>query len=110
MKWKAFAIRVIKRDCMAFQQYRDSRGNTCAIGALAEAAGVSVPKGTRWDGNSDGIASPSASRWVNRARKAIAKRFGLDADKQMRSIQQLNDKFENPAQRRREIIKLLRMY
>ena len=109
MKNKNYAIRVINRDCKTCDMYRDEQGNTCAIGALAEAAGVRVPKYGFIGNKGVSIGMPVSSRWVIKAGEAIAKKFGLDLEQQQ-EIQNLNDSSDNhtPRLRRRAIVQYLK--
>lgn len=114
MKWKNFAIRVIKNDCMECGNYLTLDGRTCAIAALAIAANCPPPKNiinNRTD-NSTPI-DEATHGWAARARRAITRKFGL-TKKQQLEIQQANDSIiggkESARERRKKVLAVLKSF
>lgn len=111
MKWKNYAIRVIKTDCMTCGEYKNAHG-TCAIAALAEAAGCKLPKDLG-NQNSTGVGDgPPRNSWVWRAIRAIERKFGLSREDQI-DIQTANDSVDGHSRddvrrRRRAVLEVIK--
>lgn len=89
------ARKILAKDCGLARRYINARGSTCAIGALALAAGVTP--GALMDAGGSSIASlPKVSR-------AIERRFGLTAAMQ-RDLQFTNDWHPTRNRRRRGVL------
>lgn len=98
-------IKVIKSDCKIKQKYIDNDCNTCAIGALALAAGCSQEQlkvaGSSFIGfYGDIILTLSTS---------ITDKFGLSVDQQQ-AIQATNDDYTSPEERQAAILELLETF
>lgn len=96
--------KVISKDCKIASYYY-KRGQTCAVGALAIAAGVPVDvlkEGSQKviNGNYDSTIE---------MRNAIHKKFGLSCG-QLEVIQSQNDHFENSKDRRSAILERIEMW
>jgi len=100
---RAAAIRVVERDCEIRERYIDRDGRTCAVGALAVAAGVEL--NYRANYNCTGIGSPRPK--LVEMRRAIGAKFGLD-EADLQRIQHTNDAIEAQSERRKKIAAFIR--
>lgn len=102
MKNKELAIEIIGKDCAIKYAYCDADGLTCAVGALALAAGAK-----EWELRD----AKTASIWcddplVARLRFLIESKFGL-VEVDLAHIQDWNDASDTPEKRRIAIIGFL---
>lgn len=100
---KAQVRKILASDCKLAGEYY-SRGQTCAIGALALAAGVKkkLLKEQNDAGIDCKIMKPVASR--------IRKKFGMSID-EMAEIQEANDNImDDVKERRREVLAVLDLF
>ncbi len=94
------AVKLLKADCQITGALIDDAGQTCAVGCLALAAGVSPRTLKRKMGAID---SDKQSGLV----KAIQKKFGLDLDI-LCTIQHRNDCNSNRKMRVKEVVRAVR--
>lgn len=101
---KAQAIMdVLEQDCILAGQYVNADGQTCAIGALAEAAGFDIKRLLGKRTNNRGILESEDKRTLlGQMREAIKEKFGLSLS-QMKLIQRHNDMNFSPEHRRGSI-------
>lgn len=95
-KQKEEIIRIIKSDCKTRRVYIDCDGNTCAIGALAVAAGLTLP-------SPGAVSQSNLIRYYDELASPLMAAYGLDRyDLQM--IQSLNDDYGTPKDRQNAIL------
>ena len=88
---KAEVLKIVSKDCGAAAEYLDENGQTCAVGAIARAAGV-TDKQLRRQNNNKIIRRPMLYR-------PIRERFGLTVEELMK-IQNINDLYSDALVRR----------
>lgn len=107
MKNKQLALSIIRSDCKLQDFYVSNCGKkTCAIGALALAAGISRKQLREGDGEDDGR-NGSSIRSRRDLRLAIVGRFDLNVG-QLDRIQQINDETEDHHERVAKILEYLK--
>lgn len=93
------AIKLVKKDCHLQGEYVNDHNETCAVGCLGLAAGVS--KRYLANHNADAV------EYLPRLIRAIRKKFGIDGET-LDKIQDANDSTHLLYYRRTRIVKLIR--
>ena len=87
---------ILKNDCKIRYRYVNKNGETCAIGALAEAVDVKVTTGYRTRGNAQRIGDIQNAR-------SLAREFGLSVD-ELSDIQDVNDRHSSRKRRVKAVL------
>jgi hypothetical protein len=89
-------VAVVRKDATTRFIYKKPNGTTCAIGGLAEAAGIPLPP-------KDSFEVSILSSQVTSFADALSNHYGLSLD-QLDSIQDINDQHRLTTSRRKAII------
>lgn len=100
-KQKAKLVKVIKGDCQIGGRYINEAGQTCAIGALCQAAKVKIPDPSNIE-NDSCILSPALVAMVRGLKRA----YGLEKH-YLAEIQKINDLGWSPDDRQKIILEYL---